>query len=359
MTIKKVLVLLICLSMAILTSCKNDAYVQLLAQALEIDNNICKYAQALIGDIDNSSGITVSPVSPGSEFTSTKATVDNSTNTALPVYTTTLGTSDFIFGSEIINTTIWCKTRIPEAIKWRTGIDYTDNDTAAATCKEINEYIYNMTLELLTEEQKEKYNNEGKQIVFTDDTIVGEGIEFYALDQYSLITDADTHLNISSASLESAFDSSNPEDDRRGAKYCKIISAQNFLTWMLDGSFKNSGNLTKSDPTLLTCEDVNNSAGSCYFINEHSKTYMCEDYIGPIFQDIEFPEYKDPEAKCINDRAGTYVDGVTCADREDIEGTISGICAINETEDGAYTWTMYEPEGEDECPLRFFNCNEQ
>jgi len=92
--------------MTVLTSCKNDAYVQLLVQASEIDNTICKYTQTLIGDIDNSSGITVAPVNPGSEFTSTKATVDNSTNTALPVYTTTLGTSDAIFGNEIINTTV-------------------------------------------------------------------------------------------------------------------------------------------------------------------------------------------------------------------------------------------------------------
>ncbi len=83
---------------------------------------------------------------------------------------------------------------------------------------------------------------------------------------------------------------------------------------------------------------------------------MCEDYIGPNFQDAEQPDYTDPEAKCIDKRAGTYVDGVTCADRTDTEGTISGICAINETEDRAYTWTLYEPEGADDCPLRFFNC---
>ncbi len=342
--------------MTVLTSCKNDAYVQLLVQASEIDNTICKYTQTLIGDIDNSSGITVAPVNPGSEFTSTKATVDNSTNTALPVYTTTLGTSDAIFGNEIINTTVWCKTRIPEAIKWRTGTDYTDHDTSAGTCKEVNQYVYDTTLDLLTDEQKEKYLNEGKQIIFTDDTIVGEGIQFYALDQYSLIEDKGTHFNISAASLESEFDPEIPEDDRRGAKYCKIIAAQNFITWMLNGSFKNSDSLTKSDPTILTCDDMNDSVGSCYFINEHSKTYMCEDYIGPKFQDVEQPEYKDPEAKCVNDRSGTYVDGVICADREDIEETISGICAINETDDGAYTWTLYEPEGEDECPLRFFNC---
>ena len=353
MRTQKIIVILICLSMAILTSCKNDAYVQLLIPASEIDKNICEYTQTLIGDIDNSSGITVSPVNPGSEFTSTKATVDNITNTALPVYTTTLGTSNAIFGNEIINTTVWCKTRIPEAIKWRTGIDYTDHDTSAGTCKEVNQYVYDTTLDLLTDEQKEKYNNEGKQIIFTDDTIVEEGIQFYALDQYNLISDMGTHFNISSASLESEFDAEIPEDDRRGAKYCKIIAAQNLLAWMLDGSFKNSDSLTKSDPTILTCDDMNNSVGSCYFINEHSETYMCEDYIGPNYTGEDNGTAK---TKCIDKRSGTYVDGVACADRTDIDGTISGICAINETEDGAYTWTLYEPEGEAECPLRFFNC---
>jgi len=65
----------------------------------------------------------------------------------------------------------------------------------------VNQYVYDTTLDLLTDEQKEKYLNEGKQIIFTDDTIVGEGIQFYALDQYSLIEDKGTHFNISAASL--------------------------------------------------------------------------------------------------------------------------------------------------------------
>ncbi len=354
MTIKKIIVLLTCFSMTILTSCKNNSYEQLLVQASEIDNNICKYTQSLVGDIDNSSGITVDPVNPGSEFTSTKATVDNSTNTAIPVYTITLGTSDVIFGNEIINTTVWCKTRIPEAIKWNTGINYTEHDTSAGTCRQVNEYVYDMTLDLLTDEQREKYNNNGKKIVFTDETIVGQGVDFYALDQYSLISDMDSHLSISPASLESDFDPSNPDDDRRGAKYCKIIASQNLLAWMLDGSFKKNGSLSKPDPTILTCDDMNNSVGSCYFTNEHSSTYMCEDYIGPNFTGGDKGTAK---TKCIDKRSGTYVDAVACADRTDIDGTISGICAINESEDGAYTWTMYEPEGEDECPLRFFNCD--
>ncbi len=328
-------------------------YELLLAQASEIDNNTCEYTQTLVGDIDENSGVTVNAVNPGSAFTSTKATVDNSTNTAIPVYMIVQGTSDEIFRNDKINTMIWCKTRIPEAIKWNTGINYTEQDTSAGTCRQVNEYVYDMTLDLLTGEQRERYNNEGKKIVFTDDTIVGEGIEFYALDQYSLITDNGTHLEISSASLESDF--IDPDDDRHGAKYCKIISSQNLLAWMRDGAFKNSTSLTPADSlTDITCEDMDNSTGSCYFVNEHTSTYLCEDYIGPNYTGGESGTAK---AKCDNIRKGTYVDGVQCANRTDITGVITGICAINESSDGAYTWSLYYPEGEADCPLRFFTCN--
>jgi hypothetical protein len=343
-------------------------YEVLLSQASEIDENICEYAQTLIGDIDENSGVTVDAVSPGSAFTSTKATVDNGTDTAIPVYMIVQGTSDEIFRNDKINTMIWCKTRIPEAIKWNTGINYTEQNTAAGTCKQVNEYIYDMTLDLLTDEQREKYNNEGKPIVFTDETIVGQGIDFYALDQYSLISDMGTHLSISPASLESDFDI--PDDDRHGAKYCKIISSQNLLAWMQDGAFKNGDSLTPADSlTEITCDDLNNSTGSCFFVNEHSSTYMCEDYIGPNYTGGESGTAK---AKCdlrdgdINDEyeihvEGIYVDGVACADRTDtdIAGPITGACAINESVDGAYTWSLYYPEGEADCPLRFFNCNTQ
>jgi hypothetical protein len=328
-------------------------YEVLLAQASEIDDNICEYTQTLFGDIDENSGVTVDAVNPGSAFTSTKATVDNSTNTAVPVYMIVQGTSDEIFRNDKINTMVWCKTRIPEAIKWNTGIDYTDQNVSAGTCRQVNEYIYDITLDLLTDEQREKYNNEGKPIVFTDETIVGQGVDFYALDQYSLISDMGTHLSISPASLESDF--IDPDDDRHGAKYCKIISSQNLLAWMQDGAFKNSDSLTPADSlTEISCEDMNNSTGSCYFINEHTSTYMCEDYIGPNYTAGDSGTAK---AKCDKRSAGTYVDGVSCADRSDTIGIITGICAINESIDGAYTWSLYYPEGDAECPLRFFNCN--
>ena len=353
MTIQKAIVVVLCLSMFIFSACKNREYKQLLAQASEIDNNICKYAQTLFGDIDTNSGISVGPINPQSDFTSVKATVDNSTKTAVPTFKIPLGTSDLVFPRAEINTTVWCKTRTPAAIKWNTGIKYTEHDAAAGTCKEVNEYVYGATLALLTDEQREKYTTEGKQIVFTDDTIVGEGVEFYALDQYGLITDMGTYLSISAASLETPFDPAIPEDDRRGAKYCKIIASQNLLAWMLEGSFKQGAGLTTPDPEGITCDDVRKSVGSCYFVNEHSSTYMCEDYIGPNYTGGDSGTAK---AKCIDKRAGTYVDGVTCADRTDIGGTISGVCAINETPDGAYTWTMYYPEGQNECPLRFFTC---
>ena len=366
---KKLLSLLIIASMVVLTQCTEpdpdpgpDVLEKQLNDAEAIDNSTAEYAQLLFGDLNGISEISVVGVNEGSSFISAKASVDGSTDTVYSLYAFEKGTPGGDFGDSV-NAITLVKTRTPDAIKYITGVDYTLNDDAAGSCKEVNQYTYEQTRLLLTEQQRTKYDSEGKQLTFIDDTISGSGQDWLPTDPYSLINDEGTHLSISSPSLESDFDSTVYDDENNtdnfkdtfGTKYCKLISAQNMLIWMLEKAFDNSNSVLVSDPVpVLTCEDVNTSRGSCYFYFGSAESYLCEDYIGTDYTGGDTGNAKE---KCLNVREGIYVDGVTCADREDLSGTISGVCAIQETDDGAYTWTLYEPSDENNCPRRFFACD--
>ncbi len=324
--------------------------------ASNIDNSTAEYAQLLFGDLNVISEISVIAVDEGSNINTSKASIDGTTDTVYTRYAFEKGIPGGDFGNSA-NAITFVKTRTPEAIKYITGIDYTLNDDSPGMCKEVNEYIYEQTRLLLTAEQRIKYDSEGKQLLFIDDY---NGALDNLPDPYSLITDHDTHLEVASLSVETYFyptvqDDPNINDNeknRYGVKYCKFIAAQNMLIWMLDMAFDNSTTLMKPAPTPgLSCEDMNKSVGSCYF--DFFGFDFCEDYIGTNFTGGDTGNAKE---KCLNVREGIYVDGVKCADREDINDTISGICAIVETDDGAYTWTMYEPSDASLCPIRFFTC---
>ncbi len=129
--------------------------------------------------------------------------------------------------------------------------------------------------------------------------------------------------------------------------------------WMVDRAFEDGATLLEPDPDPeLTCEDVDTSVGSCVWFFMGS-LWMCEDYIGDKYRDPNHDEWEDPEAKCLDPdiRGGVYEEGVKCGDRtEEYLPAISGKCAIDETESGAYVWTQYEPFGAAVCPARFFEC---
>jgi len=327
----------------------------------KIDDSVAKYAQLLFGDLNDTLKVRVDSVNEGSNFVTSKAHVNGIGNRVIAKYGFEKGTPGGDFGDSA-NAITLIKTRTPEAIEYITGVEYTLEVDSQGTCKEVNEYIYEQTRQLLTDEERARYDNEGKQLVFIDDTIDGEGGYWLPTDPYDLIEDKGTHLSIASASLVSSFDPAvedNPENgdnlkDQYGVKYCKLISAQNMLIWMLDMAFDNSTTLMKSDPTpVLICEDMDTSVGSCYFYYPSAKTSFCQDYIGTDYTGGNAGTAKN---QCENTRRGEYVDGVKCSDRTDIDDTIVGICAIQETEIGAYTWTIYEPDDENGCPKRFFTC---
>lgn len=354
---KKLLIVFIVLSMGVLTQCDSLTLLEKqLNDAASIDNSVAKYAQLLFGDLNGISEISVIAVDEGSNISTSKASIDGTTDTVYTRYAFEKGTPGSDFGNSA-NAITLVKTRTPEAIKYITGIDYTLNDDSPGMCKEVNEYIYEQTRLLLTVEQRIKYDSEGKQLLFIDDY---DGYPGNLPDPYSLITDNDTHLEIASLSLETYFSPTGQENpnindnlkDQLGVKYCKLIAAQNMLIWMLDMAFDNSTTLMKPDPTPgLSCEDMNKSVGSCSFYFRNN--YFCEDYIGTNFTGGDTGTAK---TKCLNVRSGVYVDNVKCADRVDIDETIVGICAMQETEDGAYTWTMYEPNDANDCFTRFFTC---
>ena len=372
----KLLILFVVFSMGVLTQCDSAQLKKQLSDAEAIDNSTAEYAQLLFGDLNGISAISVVAVNEGSNFISSKASFDNSTvggpiDTVYSRYTFEEGSLPEGDVVDSVNAITLIKTRVPAAIEYITGVDYTSAVNSAGSCKEVNQYTYEQTRALLTDEQRIKYDNEGYQLSFIDDTVSGSGQDWLPTDPYSLISDTGTHLEISSPSLESSFDPEIQDDlsiidnilNQYGSKYCKAISAQNMLIWMTENAFDSNPSLVVSDPTpVITCDDVDNSVGSCYWhlYIEYGGTvfadsYFCEDFIGT---DYTGGVGGKAETKCLDTRVGVYVDGVKCADRTDIAeiDTTTGLCAIDETDEGAYTWTQYEPDNETNCPKRFFIC---
>jgi hypothetical protein len=337
-----------------------------LNNASGLDDGTAEYAQKLFGDlIIDVPGINVTSVNEGSNFITSKASVDVSTDpdTVYSRYVFEKATLPEGGVIDSANAITLLKTRTPEALEYITGIEYTSAVDSAGTCRDINQYTYEQTRALLTEQQRIRYDAEGKQLSFVEDTIDGQGSDWLPSDPYALITDNGTHLRISSSALVSDFDPAVEDGDSTpnvknqfGVRYCKTISAQNMLLWMAESAFDDPPSLLVSDPIpALNCEDVATSVGSCLFYFAFGDTYFCEDYIG---SDYTGGDTGTAKTKCIDVREGVYVDGVTCADRSDITDVTSGICAISETEEGAYTWTMYEPDDANDCPRRFFSCDE-
>jgi len=335
--------------------------------ASDIDDGIVEYAQLLFGDLSGISSISVTAVNEGGGFGPSKASVDGTTNTAFARYAFDTGQPGTDFGDSANAITLF-KTRTPEAIKYITGIDYTTADDSAGTCKDINQYTYDQTRALLTQEQKDRYDNEGKQLSFVADTVVGQGNEWLPADPYALITDQGTHFDVSSSSLETVFDSAIEDDpdlldnekNQYGVKYCKTISAQNMFIWMVKEAFESSPSLLEPDDVVegLTCEKLETSAGSCRMVVSYSDPpdIFCEDYIGEVWQNAEGVDQYEPEEFCTVTRGGVYGAGVPCSERTDMPGDFLGVCAILETDEAAYSWSMYTPSDPTLCPRRFFTC---
>jgi len=129
------------------------------------------------------------------------------------------------------------------------------------------------------------------------------GSSWYDFDPALKITHEGDNYYYEPLSLYVEHDDPTYEEDKyRGVRYCKLLTYQTILSWMLEKSFEDDPVIIT--PTIPECDQpssLETEVGSCIFYFVHSETYYCSDYTGSGFTTVQ-----QAEDKCNSrDMAGT------------------------------------------------------
>ena len=237
------------------------------------------------------------------------------------------------------------------------------NDEPQGLCVDVQQVIYDNVLNnILTSAQRERYLSEGKSLSFIPDT-VPHNAEWVGKDPASLIThDGDKYFfEPYSLYIEHSSTADIPEY-LKGVKYCKLLSHQAILSWMLQKSFE-------TDPVLLTpaaevCDGPTSfdaRGGSCLLFWSQAQSYYCADFTGPYFN------YETGKQKCTDwlKTSKGVLDPIysedSCSERTaEIEASIpgymelTGICVIHCNQENEFNFNIYTENPERSCNSSFY-----
>jgi hypothetical protein len=244
------------------------------------------------------------------------------------------------------------------------------NSEPQGLCVDVQQVVYDNVLNnLLTMEQRARYLSEGKSLTFIPDddeppfnpvtNPVSNGGQWVSDDPASRITHEGDDYSFEPYSLFIEY--SDPEFENigeklRGVRYCKLLSHQAILSWMLEKSFED-------DPVLLTpaagCDEPSSleaRGGSCIIYFGPAESYYCSDYTGSEF------DFETGRAKC-DDRWDTSVgvldpsySELPCSKRTaEIKASIpgymglTGACIIHCNEGNEFIWNVYTENPASSC----------
>ncbi len=241
----------------------------------------------------------------------------------------------------------YCKLKSIDSIEALLSVDI---DAAEGTCRSVNETALEWALNQLTEEERTRYETQGKQLIFDDDQMNSTGPNWYG----SCIgyDNTDDIYSLSSPSLIVPYD---PSDDSYviGVHYCKLLTPAQVLYWLLYRAYLDDPTEPDDDDSSLICDQCvlteTTPVGSCIFYFSTSGQHFCEDYTGSDWTTVISPQDKCAERTVqIETTVHTSVYSASrCADRTaetstlDDDGEYKGICAINCGETGEYLWHVY------------------
>lgn len=331
-----------------------------------LDNQTAEMAQKLTASIENS-GIEVKSAKVNLlEFGGSYPEMNVDENRIKPYFTFV---SENMFFDPLsppeINGIILIKMKSKDIIDAEFII--TDNETQGI-CADVQQEIYSETLALLTETEKEKYRTTGKQLAFIKDNNTGTnpvtmGSTWLSVDPADKISFNGNTCYYEPMSLYVTMDDPAFQDggDERykGVRYCKLLSHQAILSWLLTKSFQSSPTLITESPIECTGPGTTiPTAGSCIFNFPLAfGSYYCSDYTGSGFTS------ENAEEKCLSRPA--IADGaemnpvyspVPCRERTDeIEAAIpgyvghTGICVAHCQEENEFIWNIYTENPEGSC----------
>ncbi len=258
---------------------------------------------------------------------------------------------------DIITKEAYCKLKSLDSIEALLSVDI---DATEGTCRSVNGAALEWALSQLTNEERTRYESQGKQLTFTDDQMNSTGPNWYgSCIEYD---NTDDTYSLSSPSLVVPYDAS---DDSYviGVHYCKLITPAQVLYWLLYRAYLDDPTEPENNDSSLICDQCvladSTPVGSCIFYFSTSEQHFCEDYTG-----------SDWTVQTSTDKCDSRTDGIysttKCADRTtetstlDGDGVFKGTCAINCGETGEYLWQIYsnptigDMSAEDACYTSWF-----
>ena len=299
----KVFLTLAVLACMIFTGCRKDPY----EAAGLLDNQTVEMAQKMTAHLEGTDIEVRSTHVDKITFGGSYADI-NAVEGWVKPYFTIIPESMFI---ESDNTTVEINGSILAKMKSKDKIDLDFNivdNEPQGICVDVQEEIYAAVLDLLTVNEKEKYLATGKQLSFKKDDHPGDnpgdnpvtlGSTWLSADPATMVTNDGNQYFYEPMSLYVTIDDPIFQDggDERyqGVRYCKFLSHQAILSWMLTKSFQN-------DPVLITespfeCTEPGSlitTAGSCIFNFPLAQSYYCSDYTGSGFTPV------NAEEKCLS-----------------------------------------------------------
>ncbi len=259
-----------------------------------------------------------------------------------------------------INGIIMAKMKTKESIDTAFGFS---NGLEQGLCSDAQQRVYDTVLSsILTEEQRAKYESSEKQLAVLPD---GEpeiiGGQWYGADPGKQITnEGDTYYYQPKSLLVVSDDPNLPDDVEEGlvgVVYCKFLTHQAVLSWMLTKSFEDNPVLI-AQKTTSGCDQPSSfesRAGSCFFYFSMAQAYYCSDYTGTTFDDVEAAKAKC-DRRTSSDLLETTYSDKPCSERTDeleanIPGYIgfNGACVVHCKEEGEFIWNIYEEDPASKC----------
>jgi hypothetical protein len=254
-----------------------------------------------------------------------------------------------------------CKFRSQEGIEAALGVQIEGDE---GTCMDMNQRALDWALQQLSQEELDRYENEGKKLKFEADQVTETGSGWFGVETIYTLKD-DTYEVSSSALLISYADNPDQEVFYRGVHYCKLMPPSQVLFWLLERAFWDDplgdGPLDSGyENARLVAEETDDcrlkdrvSPGSCYFYFPVAADSYCEEYPGPFFDATE------AKAKCDSRQDGVFSEKLCIERGDETDGKTLGECVIGCGTDEERIWNVYrdEPGGmtlEEGCTAAWF-----
>jgi len=297
------------------------------------------------------------------EFSGSYAVLNAAENWIQPFYTVITETGAYPTPSASINNVVLAKLKSKDSVD--AAFEFSDSEPQGI-CADVQQEVYDTVLNnVLTKEQRDKYLKQGKQLSFIPDDAqpplsdktnpVNNGSAWLSVDPATKVTRDGDKFYYEPWSLYVTLDDPAISDERlKGVRYCKLLSHQALLSWMLEKSFEeNPVLITPSKPVCDGPSSLDSGNGSCLFYSEvYGNNYFCADYTGPGFT----PE--NTKEKCNTNAA--YKDEVystsPCSARTaEIAAYIpgyqglTGICVVHCKESNEFILNIYNDDPESRC----------